>query len=232
MQKLFLLLLACGAALAAADERTVSSPIVIGFVGGFVAHDDTIHSEVQLANRLGADNPYLRVKIFENRRGDRAYREVLRLLDTDHDGELSAEEKHNARIAIYGHSWGASEGIALARALGRDRIPVMLTIQVDSVQKLGQDDEWIPANVKQAINYYQLDGILHGCSRIRAVDGARTKILGNFQCEYRRHPVRCPGYPWYARMLMRPHIEIESDPAVWTKVESLIRSTLAPVPAR
>ncbi len=137
-------------------------------------------------------------------------------------------EKRSARIAIYGHSWGASEGVTLARALRRDGIPVLLTVQVDSVQKLGENDAWIPANVAQAVNYYQSDGILHGRSRIRASDAARTEILGNFRFDYKTTPVSCAGYPWFARLFMRPHIEIESDPAVWQKVESLIRSTLLP----
>jgi len=38
--------------------------------------------------------------------------------------------------------------------------------------------------------------------------------------------VDCSAYPWYARLFMKPHIEIESDPMVWSRVESLIRSKL------
>ncbi|MEI9977306.1 MAG: hypothetical protein WDO73_37785 [Ignavibacteriota bacterium] len=34
------------------------------------------------------------------------------------------------------------------------------------------------------------------------------------------------GYSWFARIFMRPRIEIESDPAVWSQVESLIRAKL------
>jgi len=36
---------------------------------------------------------------------------------------------------------------------------------------------------------------------------------------------------WYARLFMRPHVEIEYDPGVWNQVESLIRSELPPVMA-
>jgi hypothetical protein len=61
-----------------------------------------------------------------------------------------AAENGSARIAIYGHSWGASETVTLARELERDGIPVVLTIQVDSVPKPGQNDIWIPGNVSQA----------------------------------------------------------------------------------
>jgi len=152
------------------------------------------------------------------------------LLDTDHSGTLSAAEKLNARIILYGHSWGASEAVAIARTLGKDGVPVLLTIQVDSVSK-GNDDRFIPANVAQAINFYQLDGLLHGRRQILAMDPLRTQILGNFRFDYKNNPVNCNGYPWYAQIFMKPHIEIESDPRVWGQVESLIRSKLPSQPA-
>jgi hypothetical protein len=212
-----------------AGGREIPASIVIGFVGGLVGHDNAAHSEFQLATRLRHDYPSgLQVRLFENRRSGQAHREVLRLLDVEHHGTLSAGEKLDARIAIYGHSWGASETVALARTLGKEGIPVLLTIQVDSIAKPGENDESIPANVARAVNFYQKRGWLRGQSRIRAADASRTQILGNFQFDYRSHPVDCAGYPWYARAFMKPHIEIESDPSVWGQVESLIRSTLRP----
>jgi len=203
--------------------------IVIGFVGGFVRHDDPVHSGVQLAARLREDYPSgVYVNTFENHQGEQAHREVLRLLDTDHDGALSADEKHNARVVIYGHSWGGSETVALANQLNRDGIPVLLTIQVDSVAKPGEDDSVIPANVEQAINFYQSDGLLHGRPAIRAADPPRTRILGNFRQDYAAKPIRCDAYPWWDRIFMKSHIEIECDPRVWKQVESLIRTKLPP----
>src|SRR5271169_6966124 len=73
---------------------TTSSPvIVIGFVGGFVRHDDRVHTEVQLIERLREEYASgASVQTFENHRGKDAHLEVLRLLDTDRDGKLSAEE--------------------------------------------------------------------------------------------------------------------------------------------
>jgi hypothetical protein len=80
--------------------------IVIGFVGGYVHHDDLVHSSVQLAARLRQDYPSgVYINTFENHQGVQAHREVLHLLDSDHDGALSADEKLNARVVIYGHSW-------------------------------------------------------------------------------------------------------------------------------
>jgi hypothetical protein len=203
--------------------------IVIGFVGGFVRRDDPVHSGVQLAALLRQDYPSgVYVNTFENRQGDLAHRQVLQLLDTNHDGALSADEKRNARVVIYGHSWGASETVALANQLNRDGVPVLLTIQVDSVAKSGEDDSVIPANVAQAINFYQSDGLLRGRPAIRAADPERTRILGNFRQDYAAKPIRCDAYPWWDRIFMKSHIEIECDPRVWKQVELLIRSKLPP----
>jgi hypothetical protein len=130
--------------------------------------------------------------------------------------------------ACQGHSWGASEAVNLARTLRKESVPILLTIQVDSVSKPGKDDKFIPANVAQAINFYQLDRLLHGQRQIVAADPLSTQILGNFRFDYKDNPINCDGYPWYARIFMKPHIEIESDPKVWNRVESLIRSKLPP----
>ena len=201
--------------------------IVIGFVGGFVHHNDTAHREVQLAADLRRDYPTgVDVKIFENHSAAQAYQEILRSLDIDRDGALSSDEKSNARIVLYGHSWGASEVVHTARTLEKEGIPVLLTIQVDSVSKPGEDDKHIPANVSEAVNFFQRDGLLRGQSKILATNPARTRILGNFQSDYRSKSINCDGFPWYAQLFMKPHIEIESDPSVWNRIESLIRLQL------
>jgi len=207
-----------------------TTAIIIGFVGGFVKQTNSVHSEVQLATRLQTDyGSGIRVRMFENRHGRQALQEILRLLDSNHDGVLSAQEKLDARISIYGHSWGASETVTLARVLGGEGIPVSLIVLVDSVRKPGENNRTIPANVAEAVNFYQTSGLLHGSAEIRAADASRTEILGNFQVDYRTNKIDCEGYRWYARMFMKPHIEIESDPSVWGRVESLIRSKLPPL---
>lgn len=209
--------------------RATPSAVVIGFVGGFVKHDDRVHSTVQVVEHLR--NEYregVYVQSFPNRHRGRAYKEVLRRLDENNDGKLSAEEKQHARIVIFGHSWGASETVTLARKLEHDGIPVLLTVQVDSVAKIGQNDAVIPTNVEQAVNFYQPNGLVHGRPLIRAADPARTEILGNFRYDYKANPVRCEGYPWFDRFLVKAHTEIECDPKVWSQVESLIHSKLSP----
>jgi hypothetical protein len=211
-----------------AGVSTAPPVIVIGFVGGYVRHDDRVHTEVQLVERLREEySSAVFVQTFENHRGKDAHEAVLHLLDANSDGKLSSEEKQNARIVIFGHSWGASETVELARQLEKDGIPVILTIQVDSVSKRGEDDAVIPANVSQAINFYQLDGMLHGQPQIRAANPAHTRILGNFRSDYKTKPLSCGQYPWWDRVFMKSHIQIECDPAVWNQVESLIRSNLS-----
>jgi hypothetical protein len=205
------------------------SAIVVGFVGGFVRHNDEAHREVQLADELRHDyRPGVDVEVFANHAAQ-AHSRILSLLDGDGNGSLSGAEKSRARIVLYGHSWGASEVVATARALAKDHIPVLLTVQVDSVRKPGENDSLIPANVAEAVNFFQADGLLHGRRQIEASDPARTRILGNFQSSYKTKKVNTDSYPWYARLFMGPHIEIEADPAVWDRVELLIRSKLGPV---
>jgi hypothetical protein len=209
------------------DGPATSPVIVIGFLGGRVRKNNVIHREVQLAMHLRKDHPVgVDVEVFQNSHGQRAMRRILHLLDTNRDGALSPAEKQHARIIIYGHSWGASETVTVAHELQDDKIPVLLTILVDRVSKFGEGDPRIPANVAQAVNFYQLDGFLHGRPIIRAADPARTQILGNYQFEYKDNHVSCDQYPWYARLFMGPHIEIENDPRVWNQVESLIDAKL------
>jgi hypothetical protein len=102
----------------------------------------------------------------------------------------------------------------------------LLTVQVDSVSKPRENDAVIPANVSEAANFYQLNGLVHGRRQIRAADPAHTQIIGNFRLDYKANPIECKQYPWYDRIFMRTHIEIECDPKVWKQVESLIESKI------
>src|SRR5262249_1074248 len=125
------------------ESSKVSPVIVLGFLGGFVRHDDNAHSVVQLATQLRREygGGAMIIETFENQSGEAPHQRIRTLLDADHNGNLSDVEKRDARIILYGHSWGASEVIEIARRLEKDGIPVLLTIQVDSVQKLGENDE-------------------------------------------------------------------------------------------
>jgi pimeloyl-ACP methyl ester carboxylesterase len=215
-------------AVALRPEPIAPSSIVIGFVGGFVRHDDLHHGPVQAAMQMQRTFPkdtYIRV--FENRRRKQAYDAVIRLLDTNRDGVLSAEEKARARIILFGHSWGASAAVLLARDLRRQGVPVLLTVQVDSVPKSWQNDSVIPDNVAEAVNFYQPHGIIHGRAQIIAADPAKTQILGNFRTDYKKEPIACPEASWAERAFTADHMQSECDPRVWSRIEDMMRQRLS-----
>jgi len=201
--------------------------ILIGFVGGFVRHDNPHHGPVQFAEHIRQWLPNdAHLQIFENRRRKAAYRTILRLVDANHDGVLSPEEKAQARIILFGQSWGASAAIMLARELNRAGVPVLLTVQVDSVAKPWEHDGVIPENVAAAVNFYQPHGIVHGRAQIRAADDSKTRILGNYRFDYHQSPVQCEGYSWADRTLTPGHMQSECDPKLWQQVEDLVRKQM------
>ena len=209
------------------SDNAANSEIVIGFVGGFVHKNDSRHSEVQLGHRLQSTyGSKVHVDVLENRQVAAAQKEVRRWVDQNSDGDLSAREKQRAHIILFGHSWGAAAAVSLARELQRDGIPVLLTVQVDTVSRSRQENLIIPENVNEAVNFYQTGGLLHGRSQISAAS-PRTRILGNFRFHYENEPPECHAYPWYDRVFFKGHTAIECDPRVWSQVEDLIRTRLS-----
>jgi hypothetical protein len=201
--------------------------IVIGFMGGNVGATDPTRNELIIANRLRVSYPQgVDFEVFENRRLEDAHQKILRLLGATRGQALSPTKKNAARIILYGHSWGASAVVTLAQELQHDGVPVALTVQVDSVQKKGQDDALIPGNVAQAVNFYQPGGWLHGRTEIHAADNSSTQILGNFRVNYKEAPAECRPYPWYERAFIKTHIAIECDPDLWKRIEGMIRDSL------
>jgi len=211
------------------ESAATPSSIVIGFVGGFVGHDNPYQGPVQLAERIRTAFPQgTYVQVFENRRRKQAYETIVHLLDANHDGVLSPKEKAHARIIIFGHSWGAATVVLLARDLRRGGIPVALTVQVDSVAKLWQNDSVIPDNVAEAVNFYQPHGFVHGRKRITAADPAKTQILGNYLLDYKNSTVECPGTNWADHFFTPGHTRSQCDPQLWAQVESIVRQRLSP----
>lgn len=202
-------------------------------MGGHIKAHNMVHEEAVIAQDLQRRNPgEVTALTFANHDGALALNAVLNFVDSDGDHVVSADEKRAARVVIYGHSWGASETVHLARTLGRMGVPVLLTIQVDSVQKRGENDHEIPPNVRQAMNFYQTEGLLTGQPAIYASDPEKTLILGNQQVSYKGQHVNCDRFPWFARTFMKQHIEIENDPKVWNRVEAMIQKEVDGAPAR
>jgi hypothetical protein len=202
--------------------------IVIGFLGGFAKNGDTKHPEVWFGAYLREHySSAVEVSVISNHEWRKAQRDILRLLDADHDGSLTAAEKGQAKIIVFGHSWGASEASAFARDLGRLGIPVLLSIQIDIVSKPGQNPTVMSPNVEAAINFFQSEGPLHGRKQVVAEDPGRTKIIGNFHMTYDGHRIDCRNYPWFARTFNKPHHEIENDPRVWNQIALVIDARLS-----
>jgi hypothetical protein len=222
--------------LSAADGGVAVRPIspfyiVVGFTGGFVRHDNPHQGPVQLAQRIRREvSAGTYVQVFENRHRKKAYQTILRLLDSDHNGSVSDEEKARAHVILYGHSWGASAVVLLARELDRAGVPVLLTVQVDSVAKLWQRDDVIPANVSAAVNFYQPHGLVHGRAEIRAEDDSKTQILGNYRFDYSKNPVQCEGISWFDRTFTASHVQSECDSHLWTQIEGLMLQRIEPPP--
>jgi len=199
--------------------------IVVGFVGGFVKPDDVKHPEVLFAHYLRSRyGSAIHAEIFGNHDAKGAAQHLADWLNSG--GLLTSIEKKDVKIILYGHSWGASEVLAFARELERREIPVALTIQIDSVRKLHQNDRTVPANVEKAVNFYQTHGLTPGQKLIVPADPARTKILGNYRMTYQAHQIRCDNYKWLSRAFNKAHHQIENDPHLWDQIGLLIDSEL------
>jgi len=235
---LILLLIAAGAGAACIFRSaqkyrhfSTSTPIekedtlILGFLGGRDAWNNTSVGVGRIAQRLRERGlSGVHVETVENRRRDLALRLVRAALDANRDGQLQSAERLQARIVVYGQSFGGAAVVKFARQLEALDIPILLTIQVDSV---GRGDGVIPPNVRAAANIYQDNGrFIRGEAPIRAADSTRTRILGNFRFDYANSPIDVADLPWYKTLARIAHAKMDRDPKVWNKVESLILEAL------
>ena len=190
--------------------------LVIGFLGGYERWDDPHRSVRQLVLRL-RQKPGVDAESLSNHNRSVALALLRDALDTNRDGRIEPQEAAAARIVLFGQSWGGAAAIALARDLQSDGIPVLLTVQVDSV---GLHDNLIPPNVRAAINFYQHDpGSIWGRSQIGAADPQRTAILGNFRRSYVFRRMDESHASWARRVFGASHAKMELDPALWAEIE-------------
>jgi hypothetical protein len=195
--------------------------LIIGFHGGRDAWNNDRVGVGKMAARLRSlDLPKTHVQTVENTKRELALRFVRSALDRNQDGKLDDAERKAARIILYGESFGGAAVVKFARQLEELDVPVLLTVQIDSV---GRGDEVIPANVATAANLYQRSGrIIRGPERIRAASPKRTRILGNFRYDYRDSDIDISDLPWYKTILRNDHARMDRDPKVWKQVEELI----------
>jgi len=195
------------------------STLVLGFLGGYEPWNDEHRSIRRLVLRL-RQQPGVYAESIENHRRGVALALLRRALDTNRNGRLDPSECANARIILFGQSWGGAAAIATARDLQQLGVPVLLTVQVDSV---GLHDATIPANVRSAVNFYQHDPLtIQGRAEIRAEDSEKTAILGNFESTYIFRSVDESNASWARRTFGGSHAKMELDPAIWLQVEQYI----------
>jgi pimeloyl-ACP methyl ester carboxylesterase len=196
------------------------STLVIGFLGGWERWDDPHRGVRKLAMELRGI-PGVYAETVSNHRQSAALALIQAAFDWNHNGHLDPNELAGARIILFGQSLGGAAAVNLARKLQALDIPVLLTMQVDSV---GRRDAVIPANVAAAANLFQHDGPpIMGRTRIRAEDPSRTRILGNFQYRYWFKNVDMSSATWARKHLGGAHARMEQDPKVWAQVGRLIR---------
>ena len=195
--------------------------LIIGFMGGRESWDNGKRGVRKLALKLRAMNlPGVHVETVENKRRRLAIELIRNAFDRDRDGRLDERERASARLIVYGQSFGGAAVVKLARQLESLGVPVLLTVQVDSV---GRGDKVIPPNVRRAANLFQRDGlIIKGEREIRAEDPARTAIVGNFKFDYDGKKVDLSEVSWLKRLFQAAHTKMDHDPEVWALVERLI----------
>ena len=195
--------------------------LVVGFLGGREPWDNEKRSVRQLALKLRSMRlDGVHVETAENQKRALVLQLIRNALDRNGDGQLDAAERRSARIILYGQSFGGAAVVKLARELERLEVPVLLTVQVDSV---GRCDGLIPPNVACAVNFYQDEGFfIRGEKPIRAEDPARTVILGNFDYDYKDKPIDLSQVSWLKKIFRTAHTKMDFDPEVWARVEGII----------
>jgi hypothetical protein len=200
--------------------------LVVGFMGGRESWDNDQRGVRKLALRLRSMNLRgVHVETVENKKRRLALELIRNAFDRDLDGKLDEGERTSARVIVYGQSFGGAAVVKLARQLKKMGVPVLLTLQVDSV---GRGDKVIPSNVARAANLFQRDGlIIKGEREIRAEDPSRTTIIGNFKFDYSRKKIDLAEVSWLKRLFRTAHTKMDHDPEVWALVEKAILDVIA-----
>jgi hypothetical protein len=201
--------------------------LIVGFMGGRESWDNRKRGVRKLALKLRAANlPGVHVETVENKKRRRALELIRNAFDRDRDGRLDGRERTSARVIVYGQSFGGAAVVKLARQLKEMRVPVLLTVQVDSV---GRGDKVIPSNVGRAANLFQRDGlIIKGERAIRPEDPRKTTIVGNFKFDYDgKKKIDLSEVSWLKRLFQAAHTKMDHDLEVWALVERIILDVIS-----
>ena len=200
--------------------------LIVGFLGGRESWDNHKRGVRKLALKLRAANlPGVHVETVENKKRRLALELIRNAFDRDRDGRLDERERASARVIVYGQSFGGAAVVKLARQLKEMGVPVLLTVQVDSV---GRGDKVIPPNVRRAANLFQRDGlVIKGEREIRPEEPGKTAIIGNFKFDYGGRKIDLSEVSWPERLFLAAHTKMDHDPEVWALVERIILDVIA-----
>ena len=201
------------------------STLVIGFLGGYDRWNDEHRGIRQVVLKLRRQ-PSVYAESISNHNRALALKLIFRALDTNHNNRLDPAEIASARVILFGQSWGGAAVLSTARSLQAMGVPVLLTLQIDSV---GVHDDVVPSNVRAAVNFYQHDPFtaIHGRQQIRAADPSRTVIVGNFKSTYVSRSVDESSASRARQVFGGSHTKMELDPLVWNRVEQYISDAIA-----
>lgn len=199
----------------------VNSVLVVGFLGGRNDWNDTHSGVRKLALKLREmELPGVYVETVENRRRYLALQLINDAFDQDRSGKFESSELANVRLILYGESFGGAAVVKLAKELQSNDVPVLLTIQIDSV---GKNDSVIPSNVKAAANLFQKNGwFIRGEPEIQAEDSNKTQIIGNFHYDYSQKEIDISHVSWFKKLFRVAHTKMGNDPEVWQRVQIMI----------
>jgi len=199
--------------------------LILGFMGGREPWNNADRSVRKLALRLRSMNePGVWVETVENKKRSLAIELIVKAFDANQDGKLNERERDTIRLILYGQSFGGAAVVKLARQLKQMEVPVLLTVQVDSI---GRGDRMIPSNVDRAANLFQRNGwFIRGEPQIRADDPAKTTIVSNLEFDYADKRIDISGVPFMKKAFRVAHTRMEYDPEVWARVEELILDSI------
>ena len=209
------------------DTFTTRTPLgqneilIVGFMGGREPWNNDERGVRKLALKLRSMGlPDVHVETLENKKRSLAIELITNAFDRNHDGKLDQQECASARLILYGQSFGGAAVVKLARQLKKIGVPVLLTVQVDSI---GRDDAIIPSNVASAANLFQRNGwFIRGRPEIRAEEPTKTTMIGNFKYDYSHKKIDISNVSWMKKSFRIAHTRMEYDADVWEKVEELI----------
>ncbi len=195
--------------------------LIIGFLGGRESWNNQKQSVRKMALKIRAMSlSEVHVETVENTNRRLAIELIRNAFDRDRDGRLDERERTEVRLVLYGQSFGGAAVVKLARQLEKMNVPILLTVQVDSI---GRSDKMIPSNVARAANLFQRNGfIIKGEREIRPQDASRTTIIGNYQFDYRNKKINLSEVSWQKKLFRVAHTKMDHDPAVWGLVEKII----------